>query len=196
MNEEYHRQVTTEALADHLNAADLEIVIQANIGQDTVWNWLTTPERHYDGRRFTQAEAYIAQERARAVSAFQRGDRIQALQALGRLLHTRQDFYSHSNWMQRCAEEAGSAAQSADNPIICLDPQADTTLFAARAPFLIHALYLIPVMGALIKRVYLPADYHEAMHLDNPSRGPLFAPSLLAARLHTRLEWETVQRQV
>ena len=46
--------------------------------------------------------------------------------------------------------------------------------------------------GTLLIQCYLPADFHEAMHLDDPSRGPLFAPSLVAARKHTRVEWEGV----
>ncbi|MBI1293495.1 hypothetical protein GC175_00880 [bacterium] len=198
MKEEYHRQVTAEALGDQLSHEELEIVIQANVGQDGVWNWLTTPERHYDGRFFAKAEAYIDEERARAVDAFHRGDRVAALQAMGRLLHTRQDFYSHSNWMQHCAAKgaakgaANTAHWDAADPAICLDTQADPQIFGVRAPFLIHALYVIPILGPLIKRIYLPADYHEAMHLDDPSRGPLFAPSLVAARKHTRLEWERV----
>ncbi|MEZ4831751.1 MAG: hypothetical protein R2873_07050 [Caldilineaceae bacterium] len=190
MNEEFHRQVTTEALADQLSAEELEIVILANIGQDRVMNWLTTPERHYDGRFFAQSEAYIVEERVRSTDAFRRGDRVAALQAMGRLLHTRQDFYSHSNWMHLCAADA--VAWNADDPILCLDPQGTAGVYAAKAPFWIHAVYLIPVLGALVKRFYLPADYHEAMHLDDPSRGPLFAPSLIAACKHSRLEWERV----
>lgn len=202
MNEQYHRQVTAEALGDLLSHEELEIVIKANVGQDNVWNWLTTPERHYDGRFFAQAEAYIDKERARAVDAFRGGDRVAALQTMGRLLHTRQDFYSHSNWMQLCAAQGSTkdtarntvntAGWNAADPAICLDTQADRQIYAARAPFLIHALYLIPILGPLIKRIYLPADFHEAMHLDDPSRGPLFAPSLVAARKHTRVEWEGV----
>lgn len=190
MNEEYHRQVTAEALGDQLNHEELEIVIQANVGQDRVWNWLTTPERHYDGRFVAKAEVYMAEERAHAIEAFRSGNRVAALQAMGRLLHTRQDFYSHSNWMKYCADNVDTWDEM--DPAICPDPLAIAGIYGARAPFLIHALYLVPVLGSLIKRVYLPADFHEAMHLDDPSRGPLFAPSLVAARKHTRLEWDRV----
>ena len=190
MNEEYHRQVTIDAIGNQLTAKELETVIAATVGQDRVLNWLTTPQRHYDGRYFAESEAYIAEERAHAIDAFRRGDRTAGLQALGRLLHTRQDFYSHSNWMRLCAADA--TTWNTEDPAICLAPQDAPGLFAAKAPFWIHVIYLIPVLGSLVKRFYLPADYHEAMHLDDPSRGPLFAPSLVAARKHTRLEWDKV----
>jgi hypothetical protein len=56
-----------------------------------------------------------------------------------------------------------------------------------------HAIYLIPYIGPIFKRLYLPADFHEAMHLDDPSRGPLFPLSLTAARNHTGVEVQKLQ---
>ncbi len=48
----------------------------------------------------------------------------------------------------------------------------------------------VPLYGRLHRRFFLPANSHEAMNLDDSSRGPLFPFAVAAAIKHTRLELE------
>ena len=94
----YHVQMTTEALQAHFDPAGLQRIIRANLAQDQVINQFT-PAIHFDSNAFAEGEALIRAERALAVRQMQAGRRPEALAAFGRLLHTRQDFYAHSNWV-------------------------------------------------------------------------------------------------
>ncbi len=50
-------------------------------------------------------------------------------------------------------------------------------------------IYCIPLLGDLARRIWVPVDSHEAMHLDSPERGPQFVYALEAARQRTDLEY-------
>lgn len=189
MEAQYHRQMIHQALAPHFAPADLETIIQANLGQDSL-RGLLNPLYHFDNSLFAPCEAYVAQQRQTAVIACtQQQNRPAALQAFGRLLHGRQDFYAHSNWVSLWVAAQGGPANChpADIPI-CPDSTAVPGLISGRAAIPLYLLYRIPLFGRLLRRLYFPPDTHDAMNLDDPGRGPLFPFALAAATKHTQAE--------
>jgi len=189
MEAQYHRQMIQEVLAAHFSTADLKTITRANLGQDSLWG-LLHPAYHFDDSLFAKGEAYIAGQRQTAVTAITtRQERTAALQALGRLLHTRQDFYAHSNWVPRWAEAHGGPGQCRPEDIaICPDATAVPGLISGTSSIHLYVLYRVPLLGPLLKRVYFPPYTHEAMNLDYPGRGPLFPFALAAATKHTQVE--------
>lgn len=187
----YHRQMIQEILAAHFSAADLQTITKANLGQDSLLG-LLRPDYHFDDSAFVASEQYVAQQRRTAVSAIvARQDRPAALKALGRLLHGRQDFYAHSNWVSRWVEKQGGPANCRPEDIpICPDATAVPGLISGRAALPLYLLYRVPLLGPLVQRFYFPPDIHDAMHLDDPGRGPLFPFAMAAAAKHTRVELE------
>ena len=173
MNARYHVEITQTALATAFSESDLQVIIRANLGQDRLPNLLGHPEIHFDGSQFAAAQHYIHAQRKLAVEAIvQRADRLAALQAFGRLLHGRQDFYAHSNWVRLWVEQQGGLDSCTPDQIeVCLDPLSVPQLISGVGSARRWVLYRIPVVGPLVKRFYLPPDSHEAMNLDHPGRG-------------------------
>lgn len=64
---------------------------------------------HFDGESFPEGQARILTLRADVVADLNAGDVAGARTSLGSALHTVQDFYSHSNWV-----ELGNSAPNPD----------------------------------------------------------------------------------
>ncbi len=96
----YHRIITMQALSTYFSPLALDRVITANLGQD---HWLRGqighPEYHFDQNAFLESWDYIEHNRAIVRPALEAGNALVAQQALGRLTHTAQDFYAHSNYV-------------------------------------------------------------------------------------------------
>lgn len=196
MKARYHILMTTEVLGDYFNTADLQIVLTANLNQDRLINQFN-PAYHFDDSAFAAGEQYVRQQRQLAIAALAERRRKDALQALGRLLHARQDFYAHSNWVKLWVERQGGLLQCRPAEIdICLDPLQEPALRSGKGSILLYLLYRIPLIGPSIKRLYLPADSHEAMNLDHPGRGPLFPFAIAAATKHTKMTFERFVAEV
>ena len=92
----YHASLTEEANDGVLDDQQLGYVVAANIAQDLLQSQSCV---HFDNCDFPGAIAHIAAEWAIIESV---GDRYAdaALAAFGALLHTTQDFYAHSNWIE------------------------------------------------------------------------------------------------
>lgn len=190
MDARYHVQITRQALAGRFAESDLQAIIRANLGQDRLSNLLGHPEIHFDDSAFDAGERYIARQRREAVAALaQRGDRPAALAAFGRLLHGRQDFYAHSNWVRLWIDNHGGIAQcSPDQVEICVDPLIVPQLISGVGSVWDFVLVRLPLLGGWVRRHLVPHDSHEVMNLDHPGRGPLFPFAMAAAIKHTRLE--------
>lgn len=187
----YHIQMTQDALSDHFSATDLLIIIAANLSQDSLPNLLGHPEIHFDDSQFEAGQRYIAKQRRLAIQAIRFGNRQRALQAFGRLLHGRQDFYAHSNWVRLWTEEQGGVERCRPEEVaLCLDPLSVSQLASGTGSAWRFLVYRTPLLGRLVKRFYLPPDSHEAMNLDEPGQGPHFPFAIAAATRHTRLELE------
>lgn len=193
MDSRYHVEIVRAALAGLFSEPDLQRIIRANLAQDRLATLIGHPEIHFDDSEFVASERYLQTQRQQAVQAAASGAREAALEAFGRLLHGRQDFYAHSNWVPLVVAERGGVARCQPGTVpLCLDPTADTRLRSGRGVVWHYLAVRLPLVGGWIERRLIPADSHERMNLDNPRRGPLFAYAMDAAIRHTRLEWETL----
>ncbi|XP_066279143.1 von Willebrand factor A domain-containing protein 7-like [Branchiostoma lanceolatum] len=74
------------------------------------------PSAHFDAERFVGGNARLLELRTQVLTAIQQGEYEAARVYTGQLLHTLQDFYSHSNWVEMGHAEpnAGLAVPGAD----------------------------------------------------------------------------------
>jgi hypothetical protein len=183
----YHRQVLQRAVGGRVSARALQAMTAANLDQDSL-RGLLRPEIHFDNSLFEQSLNYIEAMRTQAAVAQQPGA---AWEAFGRLSHTAQDFYSHSNyvalWLERCAPGEWPAPVRIDglDAALLKNPR----LFTGRVYLPLEALCLFPFLRRPVRRL-LPRDAHAWVNLDSPETGPLFPYSIEAAVQRTVAEFE------
>ncbi len=191
MDARYHIEITRTALAGQFDEAALQTIIRANLRQDRLATLLGHPEIHFDASAFAAGERYIEQQRREAARQMASGDLPAALAAFGRLLHGRQDFYAHSNWAALWVAAHGGLERCTPEQIDpCLYPLAVKGLVSGKGSMWHFLACRVPLYGRWHRQHLLPADDHEAMNLDRPSRGPLFPFAVSAAVKHSRLELE------
>jgi hypothetical protein len=186
-----------QTLSDRFSPSALAVIIRANLWQDNIIGNVLHPERHFTENKRDEALAYIETQRGRVISTLREGtDRWPAWQAFGRLLHTAQDFYAHSNYVQLWLEGFNGETPSPDH-IEALDEGLlqNPGLHTCRA----YRPLGIPAHVPLLDRwllPFLPPDAHAQMNLDRPSRGPLFPYALAAAKKRTLYEYQEIVIQL
>ena len=190
MKQGYHTEITSEALQTRVSAHALQIIISANLSQDNLEGQLRHPEFHFDNNGLAEGQAYLDRQRDLLVESLKAGQNRLARQAFGRLTHTAQDFYAHSNyvalWLQRKPSEPMPQPEEIDplNPEVLSDPD----LRSGHVYYPWEALSFIPLLAPLV-RWLLPKDAHAWMNLDGPERGPQFAYARVAALRRTIYEF-------
>lgn len=100
-----HEQITRDALTGSLSEANLRVVIEANLAQDKSGSeGLAEPRRHFSDESMASSLRYIEREKNRALNYATESDtdsqmRGKALTHFGELLHSAQDFYSRTNYL-------------------------------------------------------------------------------------------------
>lgn len=118
MKEQYHRAIIIRALNSFFSQDALETVIIANLAQDA-WRYQFAHNHfHYDNNAFAAGDAYIVEQHRSVIDALQRGDAAPACRAFGRLTHTAQDFYAHSNYIALWRENHPKAAPGKIDPLL------------------------------------------------------------------------------
>ena len=97
----FHIEMTRLALEDKFSSRALEKIITANVYQDRVRGQIGHDEYHFDNNAFEKSYAYLEAQRALTISALMANDVFSAWSAFGRLTHTAQDFYAHSDYIPR-----------------------------------------------------------------------------------------------
>src|SRR6187200_1682220 len=114
----YHAEITQQALMNLFNNAAIEKIIAANLYQDRITAQIGHDEFHFDNNAFEKSYAYIEEQRAITISSLRSNDVISAWAAFGRLTHTAQDFYAHSNyidlWLSRQPDGARPTTADVD----------------------------------------------------------------------------------
>ena len=193
MNLPYHIEIVEKSLTDRFSPRALEEVILANLAQDDLPGLLLHPARHFDNDLIPQALAYIQAEHDRIVASVEAADGGQSMRvAFGRLLHTAQDFYAHSNYVDLWLTQHGGLDATTPDQIDGVDPALLTSPDLRTWHFYLwrDGVYYIPVIRDLARRIYIAPNSHEANHLDDPSRGPKFDYAMKAAQDRTRQEYE------
>lgn len=189
MKTQYHRIITTQALSPHFSQNALETVIAANLGQD-IWRYqLGHDYFHYDNNSFAAGDAYIDDLRCSVVDALQRGDTVPARESFGRLTHTAQDFYAHSNYIALWRESHPEAPPDETDPMLAA-LLSDSRLRSGRIYYPLEAFSFIAALKPYIVHL-LPRDSHAWMNIDDPSC-PNFDYAYAAAVKRTELEFERI----
>lgn len=192
MLERHHAALLTECLAAFFSSRALEAIIAANVGQDSKLNQLK-PHFHFDNCKFAEALAYMVDQRT--VIALADDPRVMWA-AFGRLTHAAQDFYSHSNYVDLWLAARDGLRQTRPEDIDGLDPALlnDSGLRSGSFYLWRDFIYYVPLFKRFAKRHLVFPGSHEAMNLDDPTSGPKFAYSLVAAKQRTLAEYERVIR--
>ena len=187
----YHRQILQEALEGKVSPHALEIVIEANLKQDGLRGQIGHDEYHFDNNAFDESYAYIEKNHANVRAALKGGDFEEAWAAFGRLSHTAQDFYAHSNyialWLAQFDKESVPLPENidhADQAIIKSDK-----LKSGKFYYPLELLSYIPALKRYVMP-YLPKDSHAWMNIDSPEQGEKFAYAYAAAVKRTENEFE------
>lgn len=190
MELKYHAQIIRQALQDRFSDIAIKKIIAANLYQDRPAAQFGHDEYHFDNNAFEKGYAYIEEQRALTVASLQRQDVRSAWAAFGRLTHSAQDFYAHSNYVDLWLSRQNGAAQTPSE----IDP-VDSTLIHNPALYsgkVYLPLELFSVVKPLRPLVMprLPRDSHTWMNLDSPEQGPKFDYAFHAAVKRTRIEFE------
>jgi hypothetical protein len=186
-----HAQIVREALGAIFGPTAIDALIAANIGLDDLRGQFGHDEYHFDNNAFEAGHAFLAEHRQLTLEALHRGDVPAARTAFGRLTHTAQDFYAHSNyvdlWLARHPDSAPADIDPADPDLI-----ASPALHSGKLYYPQEALYFLRPLRQFALSI-LPRDSHAHMNLDSAERGPRFEYAFQAAVKRTVLEFEQVR---
>lgn len=191
MKSKYHIEMTQNALEASFSERALKTIIKTNVWQDRPRNQFGHDYIHFDGSAFEAGYAYIATQKQAIIKFIQSGKVKAAQKAFGRITHTWQDFYSHSNYIQLWLKSHPKAGPDEIEP-------ADSTILASPDLFsgvnygLIEFIAMLPLLS---KWLYarMPADSHARTNKDGPEASPLFSYAISAATKRTLLLWQEIQ---
>jgi hypothetical protein len=191
-----HAEILRRALGQSFSPPAMQVIIHASVGQDAFWTGqIGHDEYHFDNNAFEKSRTFIADQRALIAPSLENGHVKTAWQAFGRLTHTAQDFYAHSNYVDlwlSCQPDGMKPAPAE------IDPLDDGLIEspALRSGKLYYPLEALAFVRPLKKLVIplLPHDSHAWMNIDSAERGPLFDYVLQAAIKRTRHEFDITTR--
>ncbi len=192
-----HAEITRRALDQSFSPNALKIIIAANLRLDAPLNQIGHDEYHFDNNAFEKSRLYLEEQRSLIQPALGSKQVLAAWRAFGRLTHTAQDFYAHSNYVALwlASHPAGLVPEPSE-----IDPLDDSlagysSLESGKSYFPLGFLSFVPGLGGAVTRL-LPHDSHAAMNLDSPARGPLFEYAFHAALKRTKHEFNIVARSL
>ncbi len=191
---QYHISITRKALEEKFNQQALEAILKANVKQDDlITGQIGHDEYHYDNNAIAKADAYLAEQRELTFAALQENDLPAAWIAFGRLIHTSQDFYAHSNYVDLWLSQFDGQTPPPPSEIapVMKNLLQSSELRSGKLYYPLEILAFIPILKRfVIPR--LPADSHAHMHLDSSARGIRFDYAFEAAVKRTRHEFNLI----
>jgi hypothetical protein len=190
----YHIEITHLALQDDFSSTALETIIAANIKQDKISHMIGHDHIHFDGNAFERGFKYIADQEHIVLQNLQLEVVNNAWQALGRICHSWQDYFSHSNYVELWANNNPNRPPEEivfDEAEILNHPD----LSSGKIYALGELLSMMPGVKTLIKP-FMPADSHARMNLDSPSASPYFYFAYWAAYKATCAAFEKVIHRI
>jgi len=198
MLREYHVQIMQEALGETFSPRALEIIIAANLRQDDfLIGQVGHPEYHFDHNCFVESDAYIKEQREIILQTLKGDNEITlAWEAFGRLTHTAQDFYAHSNYVRMWLSKYSKDAPPLPEEIAALDEELlnHPELHSGKI-YVLEVLSYLPFLRPLVMRL-LPEDSHAHMNLDYSAKGPSFPYAIEAAVKRTVHEYMFISRLI
>ena len=190
MKSNYHNEITRLALEDQFSESVLTSIVQANTKQDRINLQIGHDHIHFDGSAFKSGFQYIAEQEQCLLNQIQIENFHHAWEALGRITHSWQDFFSHSNYVQLWVEKHQNKTAEAigvNDPDILHHP----SLSSGKSYIPIELLILVPGVKTLIKPI-IPKDSHAYMNLDSPASGQFFYFAYWAALKATKAACERI----
>ena len=189
-----HEEMTREALGEHFSPRALEIIIAANRKQDAIRGQIGHDEFHFDNNAIEKGLRYINEQRGFVLASLLSPGVLSAWIAFGRLSHTAQDFYSHTNYISLWLDQHPGTPPTPPE----IDPVQKSLL---RSPSLhsgkiylpMDALYFVPFLRKFALKL-LPEDSHGKMNLDSPAQGPRFEYARAAAVKRTQHEFDLLKK--
>jgi len=111
-----HEDITRQALHDTISDANLDFIVKAVDSQNAPGSeGVSEGRRHFTDGNFSAALAYMDREKKQALNYAgsadtDAGDRAQALRHFGLMVHTAQDFYSSTNYVELMLEDSKKTA--------------------------------------------------------------------------------------
>jgi hypothetical protein len=191
---QYHKSITRKALGERFSPRALKAILAANLKQDDLLTGqIGHDEYHYDNNAIAESDRYLEEQRMLTLSALQDDDPPTAWAAFGRLVHTAQDFYAHSNYVDLWLSHSNNNGQTPPPPAE-IAPLMDELV---RSPDLCSGVLYYPweifTFIPLVKRFViplLPEDSHAHMQLDSPAHGERFEYAFEAALKRTWYEFD------
>ncbi len=189
-----HDEMTTEALGSKFSPRALEIILAANRKQDSLRNQIGHDEIHFDNNAIEAGNRYIVEQRGYVIAYLLSPGVLSAWIAFGRLTHTAQDFYSHTNYVALWLDQFNGTLP----PPSEIDPVQKSliqspSLHSGKIHFPLDALYFIPFLRNFALSL-LPDTSHGKMNLDSPAQGEKFAYARAAAVKRTIYEFELLEK--
>jgi len=183
MKTKYHIEITLKALSNHFSDEAIEDVIKGNTRQDRIRNQFGHDFIHFDGSAFERGFNYLKQQQLGVLDHIE-NDAFPAARAnFGRVTHSWQDFFSHSNYVRLWLKVA---VDLPPNEILINDPRImnHPKLKSGENYGIIEFIALIPGLSRWVQPL-MPADSHARMNLDGPKSGDLFTYAYHAAYKQT-----------
>ena len=189
-----HEEMTREALGSYFSPRALEIIIAANRKQDALSGQIGHDEFHFDNNAIEKGLRYINEQRGFVLASLLSPGVLSAWIAFGRLTHTAQDFYAHTNYVSLWLDQFNGTPPTP----VEIDPVQKSliqspSLHSGKIYFPLDVLYFIPFMRNLALK-FLPEDSHGKMNLDSPKQGPYFEYARAAALKRTQYEFELLKK--
>jgi hypothetical protein len=189
-----HEDMTREALSAHFSPRALEVIVAANRRQDALSGQIGHNEFHFDNNAIDEGHRYIKEQRGFVLAALLSPGVLSAWIAFGRLIHTAQDFYAHTNYIPMWLDQYNGTPPSAPE----VDPVQKSLIQSSK----IHSgkiylpmdvLYFVPFLRKF-SLALLPNNSHGKMNLDSPRQGPRFEYARAAAVKRTVYEFEILEK--
>jgi hypothetical protein len=189
-----HEEMTREALGANFSPRALEIIIAANRKQDALSGQIGHDEYHFDNNAIDEGHRYIREQRGYVLAALLSPGALSAWIAFGRLTHTAQDFYAHTNYIAMWLDQYDDAPPAP----LEVDPVQKSLIespkmHSGKMYLPMDALYFVPFLRKF-SLTFLPHDSHGKMNLDSPKQGPRFEYARAAAVKRTRHEFEILEK--
>jgi hypothetical protein len=189
-----HEEMTREALGTCFSPRALEVIVAANRKQDALSMQIGHDEYHFDNNAIEAGHRYINEQRGFVIASLLSPGVLSAWVAFGRLLHTAQDFYAHTNYIPLWLDQFGGTppAPPEVDPVH-KDLIKSPKIRSGKIYLPMDALYFVPFLRKL-SLALLPHDSHGKMNLDSPKQGPRFEYARAAAVKRTVYEFETLEK--
>lgn len=184
----YHIQMLKESLQGRMSDRALEAITAANIRQDNLSGQFGHDEYHFDNNAFLKSIQYINDQRALVLTSLMTQRASMAWLGFGRLTHSAQDFYAHSNYISLWLDQfKGTPPAPAEVDALQKSLINGPDLRSGKIYFPGDFIYFIRPLRKLALK-FLPRDSHGWMNLDSTEQGPKFDYAYAAAVKRTQHE--------